>query len=199
MQKRGATSKGEVSAKAGGSVAGDSALPPTRGRLIVFLGAAPGAGKTFAMLAEGRRLADEGVAVVVGLAETHGRADTERMLSAMERIAPRMVDYRGKKFDELDVGALLRRHPAVVLVDELAHRCVPGSRHEKRWEDVEELLDAGIDVVTSLNVQHLQSLNDEVEELTGTAQQESVPDSVVAAADQIEFVDITPEQLRSRI
>jgi two-component system sensor histidine kinase KdpD len=199
MQGQGAPSIGEVSAKAGGSVAGDCALPPTRGRLLVFLGAAPGAGKTFAMLAEGRRLADEGVAVVVGLAETHGRADTERMLNAMERIAPRMVDYRGKKFDELDVDALLNRHPAVTLVDELAHRCVPGSRHEKRWEDVEELLDAGIDVVTSLNVQHLQSLNDEVEELTGTAQQESVPDSVVAAADQIEFVDITPEQLRSRI
>jgi two-component system, OmpR family, sensor histidine kinase KdpD len=174
-------------------------LPAIRGRLHVFLGAAPGAGKTFAMLAEGRRLADEGAAVVVGLAETHGRADTEEMLNALESVSPRLVDYRGKKFEEPDVDALLRRHPAVALVDELAHRGVPGSRHEKRWEDVEELLDAGIDVVTSLNVQHLESLNDEVEELTGTAQQESVPDSVVAAADQIEFVDITPEQLRSRI
>jgi two-component system sensor histidine kinase KdpD len=181
------------------SAAGDCAPPDIRGRLHVFLGAAPGAGKTFAMLAEGRRLADEGVAVVVGLVETHGRADTELMLNALERVSPRTVDYRGKKFDELDVDALLDRNPAVALVDELAHRCVPGSRHEKRWEDVEELLEAGIDVVTSLNVQHLESLNGEVEGLTGLAQQESVPDSVVAVADQIDFVDITPEQLRSRI
>jgi two-component system sensor histidine kinase KdpD len=151
------------------------------------------------MLVDGRRLADEGVTVVAGLVETHGRADTEAMLNSLERVSPRQVGYRGKKFEELDVDALVNRHPAVALVDELAHRCVPGSRHEKRWEDVEELLDAGIDVVTSLNVQHLDSLNDEVVELTGFAQEESVPDSVVAAADEIDFVDITPERLRARI
>ncbi len=176
-----------------------SPRPPTRGRLHVFLGAAPGAGKTFAMLAEGRRLADSGVDVAVGLAETHGRTDTESMLQALESVPPRQVDYHGTKFEELDVDALLDRHPAAALVDELAHRCMPGSRHEKRWEDVEELLDAGIDVVTSLNVQHLDGLNDEVEVITGVAQRETVPDAVVAAADRIEFVDITPERLRARI
>jgi two-component system sensor histidine kinase KdpD len=151
------------------------------------------------MLAEGHRLADQGLAVVVGLVETHGRADTEAMLKALENVTPRLVDYRERQFEELDVDALLGRHPDAVLVDELAHRCVPGSRHEKRWEDVEELLDAGIDVVTSLNVQHLDSLNDEVAVLTGSAQQETVPDSVVAAADQIEFIDIAPDRLRARV
>ena len=171
----------------------------SRGRLHVFLGIAPGAGKTFSMLAEGRRLADTGCDVVVGLAETHGRAETEAMLNTLERIPLRQIDYRGTQFEELDVDAVLNRHPNVALVDELAHRCVPGSRHEKRWEDVEDLLDVGIDVVTSLNVQHLDSLNDAVETLTGVAQGETVPDVVVAAAERIDFVDITPERLRARI
>ena len=171
----------------------------SRGRLHVFLGIAPGAGKTFSMLAEGRRLADTGCDVVVGLAETHGRAETQAMLNTLERIPLRQIDYRGTQFEELDVDAVLNRHPNVALVDELAHRCVPGSRHEKRWEDVEDLLDVGIDVVTSLNVQHLDSLNDAVETLTGVAQGETVPDVVVAAAERIDFVDITPERLRARI
>src|ERR1039458_8836304 len=146
----------------------------SRGRLHVFLGIAPGAGKTFSMLAEGRRLADTGCDVVVGLAETHGRAETQAMLNTLERIPLRQIDYRGTQFEELDVDAVLNRHPNVALVDELAHRCVPGSRHEKRWEDVEDLLDVGIDVVASLNVQHLDSLNDAVETLTGVAQGETV-------------------------
>ncbi len=170
-----------------------------RGRLHVFLGVAPGAGKTYAMLAEGRRLAVGGVDVVVGLAETHGRGDTEAMAAALERVPPQRVSYRGTSFAELDVDALLARRPQVALVDELAHSCVPGTRHDKRWEDVEELLDAGIDVITSLNVQHLESLNDAVEAATSVGQRETVPDAVAAAADEVEFIDVSPRQLRERI
>jgi two-component system sensor histidine kinase KdpD len=163
------------------------------------LGIAPGAGKTYTMLAEGNRLADTGADVVVGAIETHGRADTDAMLQELELIPLRQVSYRGTAFGELDVDALLARRPSVALVDELAHTCVPGDRHEKRWEDVAELLDAGIDVITSLNVQHLDSLEDAVETLTGVAQRETVPDAVVASADRVEFVDISPERLRARI
>ncbi len=151
------------------------------------------------MLAEGRRLADAGDDVVVGLAETHGRADCDAMAAALEGVPPRQVSYHGTAFSELDVDAVLARHPAVVLVDELAHACIPAGRHSKRWEDVEELLDAGIDVVTSLNVQHLESLNDAVEVITSVAQRETVPDTVVAAADRVEFIDMSPERLRARI
>ncbi len=151
------------------------------------------------MLAEGQRLAESGRDVAVGLAETHGRVATEAMVDSLERVATRRVNYRGTTFEELDVDAILARRPSVVLVDELAHRCVPGGRHEKRWEDVEELLEAGIDVVTSLNVQHLESLNDAVEAITGVPQHETVPDAVVAASDQVQFIDISPEQLRARV
>ena len=133
---------------------------PRRGRLCVYLGIAPGA--------------DAGTDVVVGLAETHGRADTEVVAAGLERVPRRQVSYRGTAFAELDVDALLARYPAVALVDELAHTCVPGSRHEKRWQDVEELLDAGIDVMTTLNVQHLESLNDAVEAITSVSQPETV-------------------------
>ena len=179
----------------------DAARPMTRGRgkLYVFLGIAPGAGKTYAMLAEGRRLADRGVDVVVGLAETHGRGDTDAMATALERVPQRQVGYRGTTFAELDVDALLARHPQVAVVDELAHACVPGCRHAKRWEDVQELLEAGIDVITALNVQHLESLNNAVEAVTSVRQAETVPNAVVAAADRVEFIDITPQQLRKRI
>jgi two-component system, OmpR family, sensor histidine kinase KdpD len=170
-----------------------------RGRLRVFLGIAPGSGKTYAMLAEGRRLADAGVDVVIGVAETHGRGDVEAMAAGLRRVPQRQVSYRGTTFAELDVDALLARHPAAVLVDELAHTCVAGSRHDKRWEDVAELLGAGIDVITSLNVQHLESLNDAVEAVTSAAQRETVPDAVVAAADRVEFIDVTPHELRRRI
>jgi two-component system sensor histidine kinase KdpD len=167
--------------------------------LQVYLGIAPGAGKTYAMLAKGKRLADTGADVVVGVIETHGRADTEEMLRELELVPLRQVSYRDRTFGELDVDTLLARGPSVVLVDELAHSCVPGSRHDKRWEDVTELLDAGIDVITSLNVQHVDSLNDAVEMITGVAQRETVPDVVVASADRVEFVDIPPEGLRARI
>ena len=170
-----------------------------RGRLHVYLGAAAGVGKTYAMLAEARSLAGSGVDVVVGLVETHDRGDTERMLDALEQVPRRRVGYRGSTFGELDVGAVLNRRPAAVVVDELAHTCVPGSRHEKRWEDVEELLDAGIDVITSMNVQHLDSLNDSVESLTGVLERETVPDAVVAAADRVEFIEVSPQLLRERI
>lgn len=173
--------------------------PYRRGRLHVFLGLAPGAGKTYAMLTEGRRLADEGRAVVVGLAETHGRAATESMLGQLTRVRTRQVAYRGSTFEELDVDAVLACAPSVVLVDELAHSCVPGSRHAKRWEDVDEILASGVDVVTTLNVQHIDSLNDSVERITGVPQRETVPDAVIAAADRVELVDVTPEQLRTRI
>jgi len=151
------------------------------------------------MLAEGLRLAGEGRSVVVGLVETHGRAATEAMLSSLTRVPVRRVPYRGSTFDELDVDAVLACAPSVVLVDELAHTCVPGSRHAKRWEDVDELLTAGIDVVSTLNVQHIDSLNDPVERITGVPQRETVPDPVVAGADRVDFVGATPEELRARI
>ena len=182
-----------------GGMSAGSTSSASRGRLRVYLGVAPGVGKTYAMLAEAKRLAERGVDVVVGLVETHERADTETMLAALEQIPLAQTSHRGSIFDELDVDKVLARRPGVVLVDELAHTCVPGSRHEKRWEDVQELLTAGIDVITALNVQHIDSLNDAVEAVTGIAQHETVPDAVVAGADEIEFLDITPQQLRARI
>jgi two-component system, OmpR family, sensor histidine kinase KdpD len=187
-----------VIAMSGGMSAGSTSTV-SRGRLRVYLGVAPGAGKTYAMLAEAKHLAERGVDVVAGLVETHGRADTQAMLATLKQIPLAQTSHRGSIFDELDVDKVLARRPAVVLVDELAHTCVPGSRHEKRWEDVQELLTAGIDVITALNVQHIDSLNDAVEAVTGIAQHETVPDAVVAAADEIEFLDITPQQLRARI
>jgi two-component system, OmpR family, sensor histidine kinase KdpD len=182
-----------------GGVSAASTSSASRGRLRVYLAVAPGAGKTYAMLAEAKHLAERGVDVVGGLVETHDRADTEAMLAALEQIPLAQTSHRGSIFAELDVDKVLARRPAVVLVDELAHTCVPGSRHEKRWEDVQELLTAGIDVITALNVQHIDSLNDAVEAVTGIGQNETVPDAVVAAADEIEFLDITPQQLRARI
>ncbi|MFJ2579364.1 DUF4118 domain-containing protein [Kitasatospora aureofaciens] len=169
------------------------------GRLRVFLGAAPGVGKTYAMLAEGRRLHDEGTDVVVGLVETYGRRGTENQLGDLPVLPRRPVAYRGMDLTELDTGALLDRHPALALVDELAHTNAPGSRHPKRWQDVRDLLDAGIDVATTLNIQHLESLNDVVEQITGVAQRETIPDEVVRGADRIELVDLSPQALRSRM
>lgn len=172
---------------------------PPRGRLTVFLGAAPGVGKTTAMLEEAATLADAGTDVVVAMVETHGRPGTEERLAGLERVPARHVAHRGTSFDELDVDAVLRRHPQAALVDELAHTNFPGSRHEKRWQDVEELLTAGIDVITNLNVSHLDSLNDTVETVTGIAHHETVPDRVVAAAERIDLVDASPEALRARL
>jgi len=172
---------------------------PSRGRLRVFLGAAPGVGKTYAMLEEGRRAVSRGRDVVVGLVETHGRPLTDALLDVFEIIPRRTVTYRGVQFTELDVDAVLARRPRMVLVDELAHTNAPGSGNPKRWQDVEILLDAGIDVVTTVNVQHLASINDVVEEITGVPQRETVPDEVVRQAEQVQLVDMSPEALRRRM
>ncbi|MGD9528303.1 DUF4118 domain-containing protein [Pseudonocardia sp.] len=170
-----------------------------RGELRIYLGAAPGVGKTFAMLGEGRRRAGRGTDVVVGVVETHGRARTAEMLDGLEVVPRRTVVHRGTELSEMDVDAVLARHPQVVLVDELAHTNAPGSRNPKRWQDVEELLDAGIHVLSTVNVQHLESLNDVIERITGVRQRETVPDEVVRRAEQVELVDITPEALRRRM
>ncbi|NUP78388.1 MAG: sensor histidine kinase KdpD [Nonomuraea sp.] len=170
-----------------------------RGRLRVHLGAAPGVGKTYAMLGEGRRAQERGRDVVVGLAETHGRARTAALLKGLEIIPRRTVVHRGATFNELDVDAVIARRPKVALVDELAHTNVPGSKNVKRWQDIDEILDAGIDVITTVNVQHLESVNDVVQEITGVPQRETVPDEVVRRADQIELVDMSPEALRRRM
>ncbi|MCX4790606.1 MULTISPECIES: sensor histidine kinase [unclassified Streptomyces] len=171
-------------------------MSAARGTLHLYLGIAPGVGKTYALLAEGRRLAESGVEVVVGLAELHDRKDTAAQLNGLEVVPPRCMPYRGTSFDEMDLPAILARHPQAVLVDELAHTNVPGSRHDRRWQDVEELLEAGIDVVSTLNVQHLESLNDAVEDITGTAVRETVPDEVAVAAGRVDLVDIGSDALR---
>lgn len=173
--------------------------PADRGRLRVYLGAAPGVGKTYAMLDEGRRRVERGTDLVVGYVETHGRPKTERELEGLEVVPRAKVAYRGTVQEEMDLDAILRRHPHVVLVDELAHTNVPGSVHEKRWQDVEALLDAGIEVITTVNIQHLESLNDVTEQITGVRQRETVPDHVVRSADQIELVDMSPQALRRRM
>jgi len=165
----------------------------------VFLGAAPGVGKTYAMLDEAQRRRERGVDVVVGLVETHGRAQTAHMLEGLTIVPLQTVHYRGGVFTELDADAVIARNPAVAVIDELAHTNVPGVRNAKRWQDVEEILDAGIDVVTTVNIQHLESLNDVVESITGIRQQETLPDEVVRRADQIELVDMSPEALRRRL
>ena len=170
-----------------------------RGTLRIYLGAAPGVGKTFAMLGEGRRARDRGADVVIGYVETHGRANTAAQIGDLEVVPRRQMTYRGARFEEMDVDAILARKPERVLVDELAHTNVPGSRNEKRWQDIDELLDAGISVISTVNVQHLESLNDVVERITGIKQQETVPDDWVRRADQIELVDQTPEALRRRM
>ncbi|MFB9430487.1 sensor histidine kinase [Streptoalloteichus tenebrarius] len=170
-----------------------------RGELRIYLGAAPGVGKTYAMLGEAHRRAERGTDVVVGYVETHGRARTARLLEGLEVVPRRVLEHRGVELTEMDVDAVIARRPAVALVDELAHTNAPGSRNAKRWQDIEELLDAGIDVLSTVNVQHLESLNDVVESITGVRQQETVPDEVVRRAEQVELVDLTPEALRRRL
>src|SRR6201993_1338632 len=172
---------------------------PKRGELRIYLGAAPGVGKTYAMLGEAHRRLERGTDVVAAVVETHGRAKTAELIEGIEVIPPRYIEYRGGSFPELDVPAVLARHPQVVLVDELAHTNTPGSKNEKRWQDVEELLDAGITVISTVNIQHLESLNDVVEKIPGVPQRETVPDAIVRAADQVELVDMTPEALRRRM
>src|SRR5215469_3894282 len=171
----------------------------TEGRLKVFLGAAPGVGKTYAMLQGARRLKYEGADVVVGLVETHGRAETSALLEGLEVLPRRMVDYRGRTIAEFDVDAALARKPKLIVVDELAHTNAPNSRHPKRWQDVQELLDAGIDVWTALNIQHLESLADVVSRISGVAVRETVPDKFLQEATDVVLVDITPDELIQRL
>ncbi|MGX1549251.1 ATP-binding protein [Streptomyces adustus] len=170
-----------------------------RGKLRIYLGAAPGVGKTYAMLSEAHRRVERGTDCVVGFVEHHDRPRTEVMLHGLELVPRQELDHRDAVFTEMDVDAVLRRAPAVALVDELAHTNVPGSRNAKRWQDVEELLAAGIDVVSTVNIQHLESLGDVVESITGVRQRETVPDEVVRRADQIELVDMSPQALRRRM
>ena len=170
-----------------------------RGKLRIYLGAAPGVGKTYAMLSEAHRRVERGTDCVVAFVEHHNRPRTEVMLHGLEQIARRELRYRGTVFTEMDVDEVLARNPQVALVDELPHTNIPGSRNTKRWQDVEELLAAGIDVITTVNIQHLESLGDVVESITGVRQQETVPDEVVRRADQIELVDMSPQALRRRM
>lgn len=170
-----------------------------RGRLKVYLGSAAGVGKTYAMLREGQRLKKQGVDVVIGIVETHGRAETLEQIVDLEVVPPRIVEYRGVKLREMDLDAILARRPTVCLVDELAHTNVPGSKHSKRYQDVEELLFAGIHVITTVNIQHLESLYDEIERTTGVKVKERFPDRVLAEADQIVNVDVSVEDLIERL
>jgi two-component system sensor histidine kinase KdpD len=170
-----------------------------RGQLRIYLGAAAGVGKTYAMLSEGHRRAERGADVVVAFAETHGRPQTAALIDGLEVIPRKKLAYRGSEWEEMDVDAVLARKPQIALVDELAHTNVPGSRNDKRWQDVAELLEAGIDVISAVNVQHLESVIDVVEQITGVPQRETVPDAVVRAADQVELVDMTAEALRRRM
>jgi two-component system sensor histidine kinase KdpD len=169
------------------------------GQLRIYLGAAPGVGKTFTMLEEAHRRKNRGTDVVIGFVETHGRKATEAMIGDLEVVPRKTLSYRGTQFEEMDTDAILARRPEVVLVDELAHTNVPGSRHTKRWQDIQQLLDAGITVLSNVNIQHLESLNDVVEQITGVVQRETVPDEIVRRADQVELVDMTPEALRRRM
>jgi two-component system sensor histidine kinase KdpD len=170
-----------------------------RGKLKIFFGMAPGVGKTYALLQDAQAKRGAGVDVVLGWVETHGRRETEALTAGLERIPPRRIDYRGLEIAEFDLDAALRRRPALILLDELAHTNAAGSRHARRWQDVEELLAAGIDVYTTLNVQHVESLNDIVAAITGVTVRETVPDALVDRAHEIELVDLTPEELLARL
>jgi two-component system, OmpR family, sensor histidine kinase KdpD len=171
----------------------------TRGRLRIYLGAAPGVGKTYAMLNEAQRRKARGTDVVVGYIEPYDRPLTLKAAEGLEVIPRRTVEYRGTVLEEMDTDAVIARHPAVALVDELAHTNAPGSKHEKRWQDVEEICDAGISVITTLNIQHLESLKERVEQIAGIRVGETVPDWVVDKADDVELIDMAPEALRRRM
>jgi two-component system sensor histidine kinase KdpD len=173
--------------------------PAGRGRLRVYLGMAPGVGKTYRMLEEGHRRSERGTDVVVGFVETHGRLRTAALLEGLEVVPRRRIDYRGVVVEELDTAAVVARRPTVALIDELAHTNVPGSEREKRWQDVEHIRDAGIHVVSTCNVQHLESVSDVVGTITGAPIRERIPDSVLDAADEIELVDMSPHALRQRM
>src|SRR5471030_850921 len=177
----------------------EAAQKETRGKLKIFLGAAPGVGKTYEMLSAARRRKADGVDVVIGVVETHGRSETEAQMAGLEVVARQQVDYKGRTLGEMDLDAILARRPALVLVDELAHTNAPGNRHDKRYQDVEELLQAGIDVYATLNVQHIESLNDVVARITGIRVRETVPDSIIDRADDVELIDLTPQDLIQRL
>jgi len=170
-----------------------------RGRLKIFFGAAAGVGKTYSMLESAQTRRAEGIDVVVGYVEPHNRPETEALLAGLEVIPPRLVEYRGTQLREFDLDAALTRKPVLILIDELAHTNAPGSRHAKRWQDVEELLDAGISVYATVNVQHLESLNDVVAQITGTIVRETIPDSILEEAGEVELVDISPDELLIRL
>src|ERR1700730_17045122 len=171
----------------------------TRGTFKLFLGYAPGVGKTYAMLSEGTRRHSRGEDVVIGIVETHGRKAITELAQKLEAVPRRKLEYKGTTFEEMDVDAIIARHPQVVLVDELAHTNVPGSKHAKRYQDVLEILDAGIHVVTTLNIQHLESLNDLVASITGVRVRETLPDWILDQADEVELIDISPAALRQRM
>ncbi len=170
-----------------------------RARLRVYLGAAPGVGKTYQMLEEAHLLARQGIDIAIGFIEPHGRADTETLIGDLERIPLRRIDYRGVTLEEMDVEAVIARRPAVVLVDELAHSNVPGSKHRKRYEDVLDILDAGISVITAVNVQHIESLNDAIARITGVRVRETIPDYFLRRADEVVNVDVSVDTLRTRL
>src|SRR6195256_6232237 len=170
-----------------------------RGKLKIFFGMSPGVGKTYAMLQAAQQKLQQGREVVVGLVETHGRKETEALLEGMPIMPRTQLEYRGAKLEEMDLDAILTWHPGLAVVDELAHTNAPGSRHPKRYQDVLELLDAGIDVYTTLNVQHVASRSDTVRQISGITVSETVPDTVLDLADEIVLVDLTPEQLRQRL
>jgi two-component system sensor histidine kinase KdpD len=172
---------------------------PERGRLRIYMGMAPGVGKTYKMLEEAHRRHDRGTDVAVGFVETYGRRHTAALLDGLEVVPRRRVEYRGVAIEEMDADAVIARHPAVALVDELAHNNVPGSAREKRWQDVEAIRDAGIEVISTCNVQHVESVADAVETILGVPVHERIPDEVVRAADEIELVDMSPHALRQRM
>src|SRR5215831_15169756 len=177
----------------------EAAQAERRGKLKIFLGAAPGVGKTYEMLQQAGARRHEGVDAVIGVVETHGRIETEQLVRGFEVIPRRRIEYRGRTLDEMDLDSVLARLPKLVLVDELAHTNAPGSRHPKRYLDVEELLAAGIDVYTTLNIQHVESLNDVVAQITRIRVRETVPDSVLDKADDIEVIDLSPDELIQRL
>ncbi len=177
----------------------EQAAAAKRSPFRIYLGSAPGVGKTFAMLSEGQRRKDRGTDVVIGIVQTYGRPKTVEEAEGLEVVPPCPIEYRGSSFEEMDAEAIIARHPEVALVDELAHTNIPGSRRAKRWEDVFDILAEGISVITTVNIQHLASLNDVIADITGVRQQETVPDWVLDLADQVELVDMSPHALQRRM
>lgn len=170
-----------------------------RGKLKLYVGAAPGVGKSYKMLFDAQEMKKENIDIVIGLIETHGRKETEEAIADLERIPLKEINYKGKVFYELDVEGIIKRAPQVVVVDELAHSNIPGLKHKKRYMDVEELLDAGISVLSAFNIQHLESVHDIVEQITNVKVRERIPDFILQKANEIQLVDVTPEVLRKRL